>query len=313
MTVGWHPYGFRGIRHLLLSVLPVSGVRNRKLGIYSLYNPRYHSYVMPLERARPRWLPLLSLVLPACLVCGCGGGSSSGMISAPTITVSVSPSAASLKTGATQQFTATVTGTTNTAVTWSVNNVVGGNATVGTISASGLYTAPATVPNPNQVTVTAASEANPSSTGSATVNIVAPPPPVTMTPVDVRAGAETSGVNIALAPLTPTLQFLAVGTGNTAGATGVSVAQGGTANLFLVGNGFVPGTTYQVLGPAGDVTVTQPDASAFCTTTDGHPCVNVRIQVSPKAALGPHNILVENGAGEVTVFVGGLLITVPGQ
>ena len=46
------------------------------------------------------------------------------------------------------QFTATVTGTTNTAVTWSVNGVAGGNSTVGTISTSGAYTAPATAPEP---------------------------------------------------------------------------------------------------------------------------------------------------------------------
>src|SRR2546430_4779507 len=54
-------------------------------------------------------------------------------------------------------FTDTVTGTTNTAVQWQVNGLVGGTATIGTINASGVYTAPAQVPSPAKVTVTAVS------------------------------------------------------------------------------------------------------------------------------------------------------------
>jgi hypothetical protein len=64
----------------------------------------------------------------------------------PQVTVTVAPSSATLQTGAQQQFTATVTGGTG-APAWSVNGVTGGNSTVGTISSSGLYTAPATVPS----------------------------------------------------------------------------------------------------------------------------------------------------------------------
>src|SRR5439155_16038186 len=63
----------------------------------------------------------------------------------------------SVGAGGTQQFTATVRNTSNTAVTWQVNGVTGGNATVGTISSSGLYTAPA---SPATVTVTAVSQAD---------------------------------------------------------------------------------------------------------------------------------------------------------
>ena len=51
---------------------------------------------------------------------------------------SISPTVATLATGQTQQFTATVTNTTNTAVSWSVDGIVGGNASVGTVSTSGL-------------------------------------------------------------------------------------------------------------------------------------------------------------------------------
>src|SRR3712207_1947665 len=58
-------------------------------------------------------------------------------------------------TGATSQFTATLTEVSGP-VQWSVNGVAGGNSTVGTISSTGLYKAPAVVPNPNTLTIGAA-------------------------------------------------------------------------------------------------------------------------------------------------------------
>ena len=86
--------------------------------------------------------------------------------STPVI-VTIAPLTATVETGKTQQFTATVQNTSNTAVTWQVNGVTGGNATVGTISNSGLYTAPAAVPSPATVTVTAVSQADPTKSANA--------------------------------------------------------------------------------------------------------------------------------------------------
>ncbi len=88
------------------------------------------------------------------------------------ITIVISLTSAAVQIGATQQFNATVSNTTNTAVNWSANGISGGNATLGTISVTGLYTAPATVPNPATVTITAASQQEPSKTASAAVTIV---------------------------------------------------------------------------------------------------------------------------------------------
>ena len=85
--------------------------------------------------------------------------------------VSVVPSTAQVPATGLQQFSATVLGPSNTAVTWSVNGVGGGNSTVGTITAGGLYTAPTTVPNPATVTVTATSQALPSVSSSASLTI----------------------------------------------------------------------------------------------------------------------------------------------
>ena len=84
----------------------------------------------------------------------------------------MSPSSASVLTGGTYTFGATVTGTTageSTAVTWSVP------AGAGTINAStGAYVAPSTA---GTYVVTATSVATPSGTATATVTVTAPPPP----------------------------------------------------------------------------------------------------------------------------------------
>jgi serine protease len=94
------------------------------------------------------------------------------------VDVSVSPTSASVQaSGGTLTFTATVTGATNAGVTWQVNGVAGGNSTVGTISALGIYKAPASVPSPETVTVTAVSIQDPTRTASAQVTITAAPQP----------------------------------------------------------------------------------------------------------------------------------------
>jgi serine protease len=94
------------------------------------------------------------------------------------IAVSVAPTSASLEAGSgTQTFTATVTNAQDATVTWAVDGVTGGNATIGTISAFGAYTAPATVPSPAVVSVTATSIEDPAKSAAVQVTITAPPPP----------------------------------------------------------------------------------------------------------------------------------------
>jgi len=100
---------------------------------------------------------------------GCSSSNGGGSPSAPTVTVTSSASTVLL--GNQVQFTAQVTGTTNTAVTWSVNGVAGGNSTVGTISASGVYTAPGDLPNPAKISVSATSQADTSTSGSASITV----------------------------------------------------------------------------------------------------------------------------------------------
>jgi hypothetical protein len=93
--------------------------------------------------------------------------------SPPPISVSISPTSASLQVGQSQQFAAAVSNTTNTAVNWFVSGVQGGNSSLGTISSTGLYAAPASAPT-SQVTVTAQSAYDPSRSATAGVTITAP-------------------------------------------------------------------------------------------------------------------------------------------
>jgi hypothetical protein len=116
----------------------------------------------------------LGLVLALTLVhVSCTGTTKSGGGSTPPaqIAVSVTPTAANVRADAGQPFTAAVTGTTNQAVAWSVNGVVGGNATVGLITNAGLYTAPAVVTNPNTIVISATSTANSSASGTSDVTL----------------------------------------------------------------------------------------------------------------------------------------------
>ncbi|MFZ0302606.1 MAG: hypothetical protein WAL75_07975 [Terracidiphilus sp.] len=89
----------------------------------------------------------------------------------------------SVETGDTSQCAATVTGTGaySSAVAWSVGGVAGGNATVGTISSAGLYTAPATVPATNPVTITATSTADSTKSGTAQITVAAVAAEITIT------------------------------------------------------------------------------------------------------------------------------------
>jgi serine protease len=92
-----------------------------------------------------------------------------------TPTITISPASVSVQTGATQAFTASVSGTSNTSVTWQVDGVVGGSSTTGTISTAGVYTAPSNVPSSPAVTITAIPVAESAVTATSSVTITAPP------------------------------------------------------------------------------------------------------------------------------------------
>lgn len=89
------------------------------------------------------------------------------------VTVSVSHGYSQLVLSGTEQFKAKVGGASNTKVVWEVNNARGGTSATGTISSTGLYTAPSAMPVPAIATVTAISQANPSVSATATITLLA--------------------------------------------------------------------------------------------------------------------------------------------
>ncbi|HEX6803080.1 MAG TPA: hypothetical protein VF133_05310, partial [Terriglobales bacterium] len=94
----------------------------------------------------------------------------------PSVTLTLT-GANSITLGASAQYTAVVSGSSNTQVIWSVNGVPGGNSASGTISANGLYSAPAVMPASSSVTITATSVGDPTVSQSLSVSLVSPPPP----------------------------------------------------------------------------------------------------------------------------------------
>ena len=124
---------------------------------------------------------LFSVLLMCVFMVACSGDDD------PRVRVNISPTTASVVTGGTQTFTASVTGTSNRAVTWSVEESGGGS-----ISASGVYTAPMTA---GTYTVVATSEADDRRSASATVTVTAPPPENAMVRV-FHASSNAPKVNI---------------------------------------------------------------------------------------------------------------------
>lgn len=107
---------------------------------------------------------LLAAALLTLAACGGSGGSSG------STGVTVAPSGVQVLAGANQQMSATA-GDGSTAFTWQVNGVTGGTSNTGTISGTGLYTAPTLPPVGGQVTITAVEQSNAMLSGTATLNI----------------------------------------------------------------------------------------------------------------------------------------------
>jgi hypothetical protein len=145
----------------------------------------------------------LCLVVSFLVLAGCGGSGGSGSQPPPppsqVNSVTVTPNSVPVLTGASQLFTAQVmgTGAFDTSVTWSVNGVNGGNTTVGTI-VGGEYTAPASLPSPNGVTITATSVQESASFGTATAVLYAPAVLTSIGPTAASAGEQITinGQNI---------------------------------------------------------------------------------------------------------------------
>ena len=251
----------------------------------------------------------ISIVVATWMACfalmSCGGGGG-GMVQ--TVNVSVTAATPTVAVGSMDQFTATVTGTSNTAVTWAVM----GGAMNGTISATGSYTAPASVPNPATVTVTATSQANAAKVGSATVTVTAAPPAVTVMVSPSPASVEVFKTQ----PFTATV----TGSANTAVTWQVNgVAGGSTTTGTITAGGLytaphsVPVKSVNQASQTTTVTVTavsQANTSASdSSTVTVTPPPGVQTQQTTPIALGSSggNVLDKVTSGGTITCCGGTL------
>lgn len=115
-------------------------------------------------------LPLA--IVSAGVLVACSGlankSAESDPVAQQTVTISINPTTTTLNVAQHQQFQAIVGGSKNSSITWAVDGLVGGDSHVGTVSAAGLYTAPAITGNH---TVSVASVADPSKIAKAAVKV----------------------------------------------------------------------------------------------------------------------------------------------
>jgi hypothetical protein len=170
---------------------------------------------------------------------------------AATVTITLTPvvltlsptGATSLTGGQSATFTATISGTTNTAVTWSLSTQVG------TIT-NGVYQAPTTIVGQQSVTVTATSVADSTKTASATVSLI---------PVGVTVGPPTASLG---GGASATFAASVTGSSNTAVTWSLSSPVGTVVNGVY--------TAPTIIGSAQTVTLTATsvaDPTQFATAT----------------------------------------------
>jgi hypothetical protein len=172
---------------------------------------------------------LLLTGLVAVTGCGSGNGSSGN----PNGTVTISQTAATVGVNQTVQFSATVAGMPSTGVDWEVNGTPGGDAAHGLISATGMFTAPAGVPSPNTVLVTAVSQADSSKSAFAVVTVA--PAAFSNKSLNGRYAFSFSGQNSS-GFLAEAGSFIADGNGNlTSGIEDVNSGGGIFQNVSFTG------------------------------------------------------------------------------
>jgi hypothetical protein len=197
----------------------------------------------------------MALTIAAALgLWGCGGSSTSSSAAPPPaassslITVTITPNSVSVFRDATQAFTAKVTGTNNTAVTWSVEESSGG-----TIDSAGHYTPPQN--GAGTFHILATSQAN--SDAVAVAVVVVPMPQITISPV--AATMHPSG--------TQTFAATISGLRNTAVNFTVQESAGGLINSAGLYTAPAAAGIYQVVATSADEATVNASATVTVTTS----------------------------------------------
>jgi hypothetical protein len=213
----------------------------------------------------------------------------------PALAVTVAPPSASVQaSGGTQSFSATVTNDAqNKGVTWILSGAGCSGASCGTLSASSsasgvgiTYSAPATIPSPAAVTLTATSVADPTKSAPASITITAPPAIAVSVAPSTATVQSSGGTHVFAATVTNDPQNQGVTWAlSGAGCTGVTC---GTlsANSSASGVGVTYSAPSTVPSPAtvslAATSVTDPTKSAAATITVAVFAGNISVTLSPK-------------------------------
>jgi hypothetical protein len=138
-----------------------------RAGGFLVVEPKFH-----IRRGKVRWerfLIVFGLAAALAILSSCGSASTAVTPSITASCISTQGSGSDVTVLGTAQCTASVLNASSTLVNWSVSGT--GN---GSIDAGGLYTAPATVPTNNVVTITATSQVQASLTTTASVTLEQP-------------------------------------------------------------------------------------------------------------------------------------------
>lgn len=218
-------------------------------------------------------------------------------VALPTVAVTISPTAATVQVATQKQFASAVTGTTNSAVTWSIQE----GTTGGSINGSGLYTAPSSA---GIFHIVATSQADLTKSASATVTVTtAPVVSVNVTPASptVKQGATQTMTATVSGASNPSVTWSIQ-----EGAAGGSITSSG---LYTAPTGAAAAGTWHVVAtsvmdptatgialvsvPAVTVTVSPPTSSinvggsaAFSATVGGAQNTSVTWSVQEGAAGG---------------------------
>jgi hypothetical protein len=228
------------------------------------------------------------------------------------ISVSVSPTTATVASGGTEQFSAQITNISNTAVTWS--------ATSGTVSTTGLFTAP-TVTATETVTVTATSVADATKYASATVAVNAAAGILTLNPTSISFGSVTVGVtspillttftNTGNVPLTITSNPMSAGDfgwGNKGTCNYSTLAPGSSCTMSAKFTPTATGTrtgTITISSTASNSTVTLPLSGIGTTTATAG-----TLGFSPATLALGSLVVGTSGTASGTLTAGGSSVTV---
>ena len=221
--------------------------------------------------------------------------------------------AGAVLTGGTIQFTALTNGCGDPALIWRVNGIVGGNATVGTIDANGLYTAPKAVPVPATVTIRADSVGCDQLFAENTITIV-----TQFTGFVFASASANHGSPPAIFPTNTVLHSASVSYGavpseaaqgsiiSRASVANVpvitamspsSAARGSNFNITITGINLTGSTDLRFLGastPDAAITVTNVAANGAGTT------LTANVSILSTATAGTRTVRVDNPIGNST-------------